>query len=91
MDRLKHARALLVLTGLLRRKMKFGGLIVSDDLEMKAIADRVGVAEAAVRSIGAGADLLLVCKTRERILESIERVAKAIDGVLERLAVAAAA
>ena len=68
-----------VLTGLLRKQMGYKGLIISDDLEMKAIADRVGVPTAAVDSLAAGADLLLVCKSRELILESIEAVAKALE------------
>ena len=68
-----------VLTGLLREKMGYDGLIVSDDLEMKAIADTVGVAPSAVQSIEAGADILLVCKSRDRILESIEAVAKRFE------------
>ena len=68
-----------VLTGLLRESMKYEGLIVSDDLEMKAIADTVGVAKSAVLSIEAGADVLLVCKSRDRVLESIEALAKRFE------------
>ena len=68
-----------VLGGLLRTKMGYKGLIISDDLEMKAIADRVGVPAAAVQSLAAGADLLLICKTRSLVLESIDAVAKALE------------
>lgn len=46
----------------LRRDMGFQGLIVSDDLEMKAIADRWTIEEAAVQAIRAGCDVLLICK-----------------------------
>ena len=46
----------------LRRQIGFDGVLVSDDLEMKAVADRFGVAESAVRAIDAGCDLLLVCE-----------------------------
>jgi beta-N-acetylhexosaminidase len=54
-----------VLTTLLRERMGFGGLIVTDDLEMGAIVDRYGTAEAALRAFRAGADLLLFRFTAE--------------------------
>jgi beta-N-acetylhexosaminidase len=41
------------------------GCIVSDDLEMKAVADRWTIEESAVRAIEAGCDALLVCKSEE--------------------------
>jgi beta-N-acetylhexosaminidase len=55
-----------ILTGLLRERLGFDGVIVTDCLEMKAVADRWGVARAAVLAAKAGADLLLVCHTPER-------------------------
>jgi beta-N-acetylhexosaminidase len=48
-----------MLTTLLRAGMGFDGLIVTDDLEMGAIVDSYGTAEAALRAFHAGADLLL--------------------------------
>jgi beta-N-acetylhexosaminidase len=48
-----------VLTDLLRTRMGFDGLIITDDLEMGAIVDSYGTAEAALRAFRAGADLLL--------------------------------
>lgn len=48
-----------VLTDLLRAELGFDGLIFTDALEMGAIADRYGRAEAALRSKAAGADVLL--------------------------------
>jgi beta-N-acetylhexosaminidase len=47
------------LTTLLRQGMGFDGLIITDDLEMGAIVDSYGTAEAALRGFRAGADLLL--------------------------------
>ncbi len=41
------------------------GCIVSDDLEMKAVADRWSIEESAVRAIEAGCDALLVCRSEE--------------------------
>jgi beta-N-acetylhexosaminidase len=50
-----------VLEPLLREELGYHGVIVSDDLEMKAIADHYGIEDAAVRAIRAGCDQLLVC------------------------------
>ena len=47
----------------LRRRLGFRGVIVSDDLEMGAVAESCPIGEAAVRAAGAGHDLLLVCHT----------------------------
>ncbi|MEZ4399479.1 MAG: beta-N-acetylhexosaminidase [Kofleriaceae bacterium] len=51
-----------VITGLLRERLGYRGVIVSDDLDMRAIADHIGVGDAAVRAIRAGCDALLLCR-----------------------------
>ncbi|MBK9069518.1 MAG: beta-N-acetylhexosaminidase [Myxococcales bacterium] len=51
-----------VVQGLLREQLGYQGIIVSDDLDMKAIADSLDVGEAAVRAIMAGCDALLLCR-----------------------------
>jgi len=50
-----------VVSGLLRRKLSFPGLIMTDSLTMKAVADRFEVSEAAIAAIEAGNDIVLVC------------------------------
>ncbi len=50
-----------IVGGLLRRDIGYRGLVFSDDLEMRALADRYTVEEAAVGAIRAGCDVLLVC------------------------------
>lgn len=47
-----------ILTDLLRNEMKFRGVVISDDMEMKAITDHFGADEAPVLAIEAGCDLL---------------------------------
>jgi beta-N-acetylhexosaminidase len=49
-----------VVTRLLRRRLRYEGVIVTDSLEAAAVLARSGVAEAAERSIRAGADLILM-------------------------------
>jgi beta-N-acetylhexosaminidase len=49
-----------IVTGLLRRKLGFQGVIVTDSLEAAAVLARSGIATAAERSLRAGADLILM-------------------------------
>jgi beta-N-acetylhexosaminidase len=50
-----------VVTGLLRGELKYDGVILSDDLEMKAISRQYSVADAAVLALEAGCDGVLIC------------------------------
>lgn len=68
-----------VLTDLLKGELGFEGVVVSDDLEMKAIADNYSVEEAAVRGTRAGVDLFLVCHHAEVQRRAIEAVVHAVE------------
>ena len=65
-----------ILTDLLRKRIKYRGLIVSDDLFMKAISDRFGIPSAAIRFFEAGGDIALICKEPEVQMETMARVAE---------------
>ena len=54
-----------ICTELLRGELGFRGVLICDDLEMKAVADRFPIEESAVRAITAGCDLLLVCSDED--------------------------
>ncbi len=63
-----HAPATLsprVLTGLLRQRLGFDGIVMTDCLQMAAISKSPGTPEGAVQALKAGCDVLLVCHTRE--------------------------
>jgi beta-N-acetylhexosaminidase len=80
-----------VISGLLRERLDFGGLVLSDDLEMAAVRNGWGVGVAAARFLAAGGDLALVCReaaTREDAVDAIERALD--DGALSPLAAEAA-
>jgi beta-N-acetylhexosaminidase len=68
-----------VMTGLLRQELGFGGVIVSDDMEMKAVAENFDVPTAVVAALIAGVDLFLVCHRPDRQRASIEAVAQAVE------------
>jgi len=47
------------ITGLLRERMGYDGVVITDDMQMRAIADEYGLEEAVERAVAAGADILL--------------------------------
>jgi beta-glucosidase-like glycosyl hydrolase len=68
------------ITGLLRGTLGYDGVVVTDALDMRAASDAIGIPEAAVRALAAGADLLClgskeyedsVRAIRERIVEAV--------------------
>lgn len=67
-----------VLTGLLREDLAYDGIIVTDCLEMHAIAKFFGIGEGAVKAIEAGADVVLVSHTLNDQIEAIEAVKHAV-------------
>lgn len=67
-----------VLTDLLRGELGYDGVIVTDCLEMQAIAHHFGVGEGAVRALEAGADLVLVSHTLADQVAAIEAVTAAV-------------
>ncbi len=60
----------------LREKLGFEGLIVSDALRMKAVADRYGKVEAVVKAFEAGIDILLLPETVKGAIDAIEKKVK---------------
>src|SRR5438128_2550402 len=68
-----------VIGGLLRRRLGFSGLVLSDDLEMAAVASTWGVAGAARRFLAASGDLALVCRSAEARREAVAAIGREID------------
>lgn len=81
-----------ILTDLLRRELRFRGVVFSDALEMKAITDRMGIGGATVAALGAGCDAVLVCRGDEALQdEAVEALRRACrDDAACRAATAAA-
>ncbi len=51
-----------IITNVLRKKLGFSGLILTDDMEMGAILENFTIEDAVQRSISAGSDLALLCR-----------------------------
>jgi beta-N-acetylhexosaminidase len=67
-----------VLRGLLRERLGFAGVIISDCLEMEAISATVGTERGAVLALRAGVDLALVSHRHDRQRGSLEAVRAAV-------------
>ncbi len=77
-----------IVTGLLRKKVGFEGLTITDDLEMGAIKKGWGVAKGAVAAFEAGSDLLLICEDQEEVLAGMKALRDSLlrgEVPLERL------
>jgi len=68
-----------ILTDLLRGRMRFSGLVLSDDLLMQGIADSTPPGEAAVRFLEAGGDLILISEDEAAQREALAVVAQAVE------------
>ncbi|CAN7507699.1 beta-N-acetylhexosaminidase [Pseudoduganella sp. LjRoot289] len=82
-----------ILDGLLRKRWDYRGVIITDGMDMHAIAGRYGVGNAAVRALAAGADMVMALGTPETQDETLNAIAAALargalsqEGVDERLA-----
>jgi beta-N-acetylhexosaminidase len=58
-----------------RQKLGFKGVVITDDLEMGAIAGRLSVAQAAREALAAGADLLLICNNWQAAPDTVRLLA----------------
>ena len=64
---------------LLRRELRFTGVVISDDLQMKAITDRYGLEEAACLALAAGVDLLIIGNNLDYDPDALTRIIAAIQ------------
>ena len=65
------------ITDILKKKIGYRGLVVSDDLEMGGVLAAASLGEAAVQAVQAGADLCLVCHHENNVQEAHEALVKA--------------
>lgn len=61
-----------ILYNILRRKIKFKGVIVSDDMWMKGISDKIPIPKACEEFFMASGDMVLICRQPQSQLETIE-------------------
>jgi beta-N-acetylhexosaminidase len=68
-----------ILHGLLREQWQYRGVIITDGMDMHAIAGRYGAGQAAVRALVAGADMVMALGTPETQAETIAAIAGALE------------
>ena len=61
---------------ILRKKIGYGGLIITDDLDMGGVLAAAPIEDAAVETLRAGADMFLVCQKEESVWRAFEAVYK---------------
>jgi beta-N-acetylhexosaminidase len=65
-----------LITGVLRKRIGYEGLVVTDDMDMGALLAASPIEEAAVETLRAGSDLFMICRDAERIWAGYEAVLK---------------
>jgi beta-N-acetylhexosaminidase len=78
-DRTPASLSKIWITDILRKRIGFRNLIVSDDLEMGGVLSAAPVGQAAVEHIRAGGDLCLVCHREDYITQAFEELASTAE------------
>lgn len=68
-----------IITDLLKDKMGYQGLVISDCLEMNAIQKFYGTAEGAVGALKAGVHLLFISHSGQLVMDAVERIEQAVQ------------
>ena len=78
----KHVPATMsqtIITKLLKEKMGYQGLVVSDCMEMDAIGKFYGTAKGAVAAAAAGVDMIMVSHSTKRLREAAQEIRRAVE------------
>jgi len=68
-----------IVSGSLRGELGFGGVVITDCMEMEAIGGVYPAGESAVRALKAGVDIVLFSHTLEKQIEAYESALKAVE------------
>ncbi len=68
-----------VVMRLLRQALKFEGLVITDDMEMGAVVQTLSVAEASLRAIQAGSDMILICEQAANFVAARDAIVAAVE------------
>ena len=67
-----------IITDVLRKQLGFNGVVITDDMTMKAITDNFDIESSSVESIKAGSDLILVAHDYAKIVSVIDSIKHAV-------------
>ncbi len=69
----------IIITDLLRNKLNFNGVVITDDMTMGAIVKNYTINDAAIKSVNAGSDIVLVCHGHDNEVGVIDVLKKAVE------------
>jgi beta-N-acetylhexosaminidase len=69
-----------VIMKLLRQALRYDGLVITDDMEMGAVVQTLSVAEASLRAIEAGSDMVLICEQEANFDAARAALVEAVQG-----------
>lgn len=71
---------------ILRKELKFTGIVITDDMIMKGLTNTMKISEASVKVLNAGGDILLIGSGYEDIVESIELIKRSVlEGLISEV------
>lgn len=68
----------IVITDLLRKQLNFNGLVITDDMTMGAVLKNYNINDAAIKSVNAGSDIVLVCHGSNNEIKVINALKEAV-------------
>lgn len=68
-----------VITGILRENLDFNGVVITDDLTMGAIMENHDIGEAALKSVKAGSDLMLIAHGYDNVANVFDTLKEAVE------------
>lgn len=68
-----------IITDLLRDKLEFNGVVITDDMTMEAIAGNFDLGRAAVTSVQAGSDIIMVAHGNDNMIKVISALKEAVE------------
>lgn len=68
-----------IITDILRKQLKFEGVVITDDMTMGAITKNYDLATAAVQTVNAGSDIILVAHKYENALATMKSLKEAVQ------------
>ena len=68
-----------IITDILRNQLNFNGVVITDDMTMGAIVKNYTISDAAIKSVNAGSDIVLVCHGYDNEVAVITALKKAVE------------
>ncbi|QBD85513.1 beta-N-acetylhexosaminidase [Clostridium tetani] len=67
-----------IIKDVLRNDLKFNGVVITDDMTMSAITKNFDISNAAIKSINAGSDIILICHGYDNEMSTINSIKEAV-------------